>query len=124
MKFSLSLSNSRAQEIIDAIGNAGLLKIFDATDTLLITLVCGSPFAAAPSNGVITANAISTPNTAVAAGTASYAQICTSAGTVVVDELSVGTSGTNVVLGSTTIAEAGSVVINSCTITEQNIITA
>ncbi len=99
-----SLRNSRLDAITSAIGNAGLLRIYNATrpatggtaTTLGAELTCGTPFAPAASGGVLTANAITQDSSANATITAAWARLATSGGTAIAD-ISAGTSGTPVV---------------------------
>ena len=76
-----TLRNNRADEIttlIDGGAGAGTIKIYDGTrpatggsvTTLLATLTCTDPSAAAASGGVLTLSAITDDTSADAAGTA------------------------------------------------------
>jgi hypothetical protein len=81
---------------------------------------CAATFAPAASAGVLTANAIANA-TASAAGTAAIARVYKSDGTTMVMEgLTVGTSGTNVVITNTTIAVNDVVTTSSFAVTEGN----
>lgn len=87
-----------------------------ATGTLLASLPCSNPFGTATS-GVLTASAI-TSATAAATGTAGYFRLCTSsAGTTCVVQGTVGTSGADLNLNSTSISSGQTVSITSFTIT-------
>lgn len=128
--YSISLNQARLAANVTAIGNAGLLKIYDGSQpaspdvaigaqVLLSTHTCGSPFgpastAAHPS--VLTASAIGSA-TAAATSTASWFRITTSGGTAVID----GTAGVGATfdlnLNSTSITSGQNVAINSLTIT-------
>ena len=122
--YSTTLRNARLDQISTAVGNAGLLRIYDgsrpatggAATTLLAELTCGTPFAPAAAAGVLTANAVTADSSANASGTASWARITTSGGTFVMD-LSLGTSGTEVVINSTTVTITGNVSCSSIVIT-------
>jgi len=88
-----------------------------ASGTLLGTLPCSNPFAAAPSGGVLTANAITSAT--AAAGTAGYWRLCTSsAGTTVVAQGNVGTSGADLnFAGGDVFTSGGTIAVTSFTIT-------
>jgi hypothetical protein len=68
--------------------------------------------------GLLTFNTIATtPATGAGTNTAGYARITTSGGTGIVD-LDCGTSGTSVILNTTSIVNGGPVVVSSCVFTE------
>lgn len=105
--------------------NSGFIEIYSGTqpanantglsgNTLLATLTFGSTAFGAPVAGVLTANAI-TSGVAGNTGTATFARIYESNGTTVVMDTQVGTSGTGVVLPSTSIASGITVSISSFT---------
>lgn len=115
-----TLRNARADQITAAVGNAGLLRIYTAGyATLLSENVCGTPLAPAAVGGVLTFNAVASA-TASGSGTAAVARLLTSAGVMKVEGLTVGTSGTDVILDTTTIVSGDTVSITSGTITEGN----
>jgi hypothetical protein len=117
-----TLRNSRADAITTFAGTSAKLRIYTAAYAAqLVECVCNaSAFAAAASGGVLTLNAISA-GTASAAGTAAIARIYKSDGTtMVIEGLTVGTSGQNINLSSTTIAVSDTVTIASAAITEGN----
>lgn len=121
--YSTTLKNSRMDAITSAIGTSGLVKIYTAgggattcSGTMLASLALSATAAPASSNGVLTFNAI-TNATASAAGTAVCAVITTSVGTAVVDGLTVGTTGTNVVLNSNVISSGQTVSITAASLT-------
>ena len=122
--------NSRLGVMTTSIGNAGILKMYSGTvpanvgatlsgNTLLAQLTCGSPFAPAASGGVLTANAITTENSADATGTATFFRITDSSGNAKIQG-SIGTSGTDLVLNTTSIVAGAAVSVTSATITEGN----
>ena len=129
LKYAATLKNAKLDQIASAIGNAGLLRIYDGTqpaspDTAvgtqvkLVELTCGTPFAGSASGGVLTANAIASVN-ALASGTASWFRITTSGGTAKVDG-TVGTSGTDLIVDNTSIGSGQQVSVTSLTITAAN----
>lgn len=129
IKYSIVLNQARLAAIVTAIGSAGLLKIYDGTQptspdvavvsqVLLATLTCGSPFAPASSSAhpsVLTANAISSA-TAGNSSTATWFRLTSSGATACVDG-SVGTSGADLNLNSTSITSGQTVSVSSLTAT-------
>ena len=125
--YSTTLRNARLDAITSAFGASGRLRIYDGTrpatggaaTTLLAELTCSATFAPAAAAGVLTANAITQDSSADATGTATWARGTTSGGTFVAD-LSVGTSGTELILSSVAIVAGGVVTCTSCVITAGN----
>ena len=128
INFDAALKWLRANAIVTAIGSGALLNIYTgaqpatpdtaATGTLLVTLPLSSTPAttALGANAVVTFNAITQEN-ANATGTAGWARIANSGGAGIID-LDVGTSGTSVILNTTSIVSGGPVQVTSATITE------
>ena len=124
--FSTTLRNARADAITTAAGASALLKIYDGTrpatggtvTTLLATLTCNATFAPGAASGVLTLNSIAS-GTAVATSTATWARLTTSGGTFVMD-MSVGTSGADCNLNTTSIVSGGTVSVTSAVFTEGN----
>lgn len=117
-----TLRNNRADQITTFAGTSAKLRIYTAAyASQLVECVCNATaFAAAASGGVLTLNAISA-GTAGAGGTAAIARIYKSDGTtMVIEGLTVGTSGSNINLTNTTISINDTVTITSATITEGN----
>ena len=71
----------------------------------------------APTAGVLTVIATAKTGTATGAGTATKAVLMDNASTVVADGLTVGTSGTDVILNDNVLAVSSQVTLNSGTIT-------
>jgi|ERR1041385_8222236 hypothetical protein len=103
--------------------NSGTIKIYTgsspgsgnaATGTLLATLTFGSTAFAAASGASKAANAI-TSGTGLAAGTAGYARMLKSDGTTVIEDGTVGTSGTDYVLNTTSIVVGATVSCSALT---------
>lgn len=125
----VAVRNSMLNAIRDAIdaGAAGLLRIYDgsrpatggAATTLLAELTLTDPCAGAAASGVLTFSAITADSSANATGTATWARIVTSAGTFVLD-CSVGTSGADINLNTTSIVTGAQVSVTSATITAGN----
>lgn len=102
---------------IDAGAGAGKLKIRDSGNTILATITLTDPCGTV-SNGVLTFDFdpdIST--TASASGTAANAIITDSNDVTVISGLTVGTSGTDIILDSTSITSGQTVTITTGTIT-------
>src|SRR5574343_163203 len=117
-----TLRSNRADQITTFAGTSAKLRIYTAAyGALLVECICNaSAFAGAASNGVLTLSAIST-GTATGAGTAAIARIYKSDGTtMVIEGLTVGTSGSNINITNTTIAVNDTVSVTSATITEGN----
>jgi len=130
LKYSEDLRNAQLDEITDAIGSGGVLRIYDGappagpdtavtTQNVLAELTLGTPFADPASGGVLTANAISDDTSANATGTATWFRISTSGGTAVIDG-TVGTSNADLIVDSTSFVAGGLVEITSLTITAGN----
>lgn len=122
VSMNVTLRNNRADQITTFAGTSAKLRIYtSAYGTLIVECICSaSAFAAAASSGVLTLNAISA-GTAGNSGTAAIARIYKSDGTTVVMEgLTVGTSGSNINLTNVVITALDTVTITSATITEGN----
>ena len=125
--YSVTLRNAKLDAITTYVGNAGIMEIYSGTQpatggaegTLLATFTLGSPFAGAASGGVLTATNPADVN-ASATGTASWARIYKADGTTMVMDLSVGTSGTQVILNSVSLTSGVACSITSITITAGN----
>jgi hypothetical protein len=123
--------NNMLANITSAIGTSGRLRIYAGTppanantalagpNVILADLALSSTFAPAPSTpGLLQANAITAAN-ASNTGTATFFRLTTSAGAAVVQG-TVGTSGADLNLDSTSITSGVSVAVTSFTITEGN----
>lgn len=102
---------------IDAGTGAGKIKILTAADAVLATI----PLAAAPSGTVsgdaLTFGSMPRSATASATGTAAKAIITTGSDVTIVSGLTVGTSGTNVILDSVSINSGQTVSITAASLT-------
>lgn len=121
-------ARNAAADAVCALLNGGSLRIYSGTppanagtalsgNTLLAQLTLGSPAFAAASGGVATANAITADSSADATGTATFARLLTSGGAARV-QLTVGTSGAELNLSSTSIVTGGNVSVSSLTYTQ------
>jgi hypothetical protein len=130
LSYITTLKNARLDEITAAVGTSGKIRIYDGTppadagtalssNTVLADLACSSTFAAGASGGVLTVNAITSDTSADATGTASFFRVLTSANAAVIQG-TVGTSGADLNLNTTSISSGATVAISSFTITEGN----
>lgn len=122
---------ARRNEMLDSIRdnfNSALIRIYSGTrptdadtalsgNTLLAELTMNATAFPAASGGVLTANAITSDSSADATGTASFARIVETGGSTVICDLSVGTSGTEVIINTVSIVAAAVVSCSSFTIT-------
>lgn len=117
--------NAEADAMSDLLDN-GYLRIYDgsqpanadtaiSTQVLLAELRFNATAAPAASNGVLTFNAITAEDSALATGTATWFRALKSDGTTVVMDGSVGTSGANLNLSSVAITTGSSVAITAFT---------
>ena len=119
--YTTAVKTARMQAVadqIDAGASPGKLKIRDASNVVLATLILADPCGTAAS-GVLTIDfspAIS-DTSADATGTATNAIITDSADTTVVSGLTVGTSGTDIGIDNTSINIGQTVTVTAGTIT-------
>lgn len=122
VSMATTLRNNRADQITAYAGTSAKLRVYTAAyGALLYESICNAgAFAPAAVGGVLTLNAIGNA-TATGAGTAAIARLYQSNGTTMVMEgLTVGTSGTNIIITNTTIGIGDTVTTTSATITEGN----
>ena len=128
LAYSTTIRHAMLDAITTAAGNGALLRIYDGSrpatggtaTTLLAELTCGTPFAASASGGVLTLGSITQDSSANATGTATWFRIVKSDGTTHVLDGSVGTSGSDLNLTTTSITSTQPVSVTSFTITEGN----
>jgi hypothetical protein len=126
MAYVTSVRNARLDANTAAIGTSGLMRLYDGTrpatggtaTTLLAQLSLSATSAPAASGGVRTFNPITTAN-AAATGTATWGRITTSGGTAC-EDFSVGTSGSDLNLTTTSIVATQPVSVSSFVLTEGN----
>lgn len=121
LQYSTAARNARADAVTSTVGNAGKLKIYtgsapaaagdSATGTLLSTHTLGSPFAPGASSGTLSPTLPSNA-TAAATGTAGYWRVTKSDDTPICQG-TIGTSGADLNLNTTSIVSGGPVQINS-----------
>lgn len=115
--YAAGLKTSRMQEVVDAIGASGKLEIGTAgMASILATIPLANP-AGSVSGAVLTLDLPASDTSADNSGTAAAARIRTGADADVVTGLTVGTSGTDIVLDSVNITALQSVTLSSGTIT-------
>lgn len=116
--YTTALKNTRLDAVVTAIGASGKLEIgTTGMGTVLATITLDAT-AGTTSGGVLTLSGFpKSDSSADATGTAAAARIRTSANADVVTGLTVGTSGTDIVLDSVSITSGQQVTINSATIT-------
>ena len=115
-----SLKDTRLQAVIDAIDagvSAGVLEIGTAGMVAVLATVTLADPSATKLNGVLTLSGLPLSNAASATGIAAEARIRDSNSVDVITGLTVGTSGTDIVLDNTSIASGQTVNITSGTIT-------
>lgn len=125
--FVPALQNAQLDAITTQLGTSPIVRIYSGTrpatggtaTTVLAELPMSATPAAGASGGVWTANAITNDSSADNSGTASWFRSLTSGAAAKIDG-SVGTSGSDLNLNTTTIVAAGPVAISSWTITHGN----
>jgi hypothetical protein len=125
--YATAVRNAALDAITAAIGSNGLLRIYDgarpasggAATTLLAQLSLSATAAPAASGGVLTFNAITQDSSADATGTATWFRVATSGGAFVIDG-SIGTSGSDLNLTTTSIVATQPVQVTSFVITAGN----
>lgn len=123
-----ALRNARLDAITTFAGASAKLRFYDGSrpatggtaTTLLAELTLNATFAPAASGGVLTLNAITGDTSADATGTATWARIVKSDGTTHVADCSVGTSGADINVNTTSFVAGATVNVTSATITEGN----
>lgn len=121
--YSATTKTARMNAVVTAIGASGKLKLWSAADALLATFtlaatagtVSGSVLTLSDANGG-SAGVLNT--TASGAGTATKASITTSGDVdVITNALTVGTSGTDVIIDNPTFVAGQAIIVNSGTFT-------
>lgn len=117
--YTTAVKNARLSAVVTQIGSTGVLEIgTTGMGTVLATIALDST-AGTVASGVLTFSGFPKSDaSADATGTAAAARIRTApGGTDIVTGLSVGTSGSDINLNSTSISAGQTVTINSATIT-------
>lgn len=122
--YSQTLKHTRMNDVLAALditATASYIQIADSTGfanatDILATISFANP-AATVASDVLTFASLPVSATAAQTGTASQARILDGTGSVIISGLTVGTSGTNIVLNTTSITAGQLVRIDSGTIT-------
>lgn len=120
VNYSTTVKNSRLTVVRDAIDGgpaAGTLEICTAAYAVVLATVTLNDPCGTVSSGVLTFSGTPIAATAGNTGTAAIARFKDSTGTVVADGLTVGTSGTDITVNTTSFTSGGSVSVTSATIT-------
>jgi hypothetical protein len=123
-----ALRNARLDAITTFAGTTAKLSIYSGAQpatggtatTQLAQLVCNATFAPAASGGVLTLNAITADASADATGTATWFRLFKTDGTTIVMDGTVGTSGADLNLNTTSIVTGANVAVTSFVITTGN----
>jgi len=129
LKYSNGTRDAQQTGLITYAGSGSIIRLYDgtqptnantaiSTQTLLVSLTISGVFGT-DSNGTITLGTVSN-GTAVASSTATFFRIVKSDGTTVVMDGSVGTSGADLNLNTTTISSSQVVSITAGTIIRAN----
>ena len=129
LKYSNGTRDAQQTGLITYAGSGSIIRLYDgtqptnantaiSTQTLIVSLVVSGSFGT-DSNGSITLGTV-TNGTAVASSTVTFFRIVKSDGTTVVMDGSVGTSGADMNLNSTTISSGQTVAITAGTIIRGN----
>lgn len=118
--YSNTVKDARMQAVITALGSGAVLVIGTSTLSgstgVLATVTLANP-AFTTSNGVMTMGGLPRTATASATGTAAKAELRTSGGVTIISGLTVGTSGTDVVINATAVSTGQTVQVTVGTIT-------
>lgn len=116
-----TLRSARAQAIVTEAGGNAQIKLYTAAyATLLGTLVCSATLGTV-TNGVLTFNAITSDSSADADGVFALARLYKTDGTtMVIEGLTVGTGGTNIVMNAASAVTGAVISMSSAAITEGN----
>lgn len=130
LKYAVTLKNDKLASISTDIGASGFMRWYSGTqptnpdtalsgNTMLANLALSATAAPAPSGGVVTFNAITSESSADATGTATFGSFLTSAAVRKVD-YTIGTSGADLNLNTTSIVAGAQASCSSFTITSAN----
>lgn len=121
--YSAAAKTARMNAVVTTIGTSGKLKLYAADNTTLLATFTLASTAGTVSGSVLTlsdANGATSGilnGTASASGTAALARVTTSADVDVITGLTVGTSGTDMIIDNPVLASGQSITINSATFT-------
>ena len=121
ISYSSTLKNTRMDAITTAIGATGKLVIgtssLSGATGVLATITLGASAFGAAAAGVLTMSGLPLSAVAGATGTAAKAELRTSADAVVATALTVGTSASDIIVGTTSINSGNTVQVTAATIT-------
>jgi hypothetical protein len=125
--YNVLLRNAQLDAITTFAGSGAKLRIYSGTQpatggtatTLLAEFTLGSPFAPAASAAVLSPT-LPSATTGSSTGTATWFRVVKADGTTHVLDGTAGTSGTDMVLSTTSIVSTGAVSVTSWTITRAN----
>lgn len=120
VSYAAPLKDTRMSAVVSAIDaqtTFGYLEIGTASMAVVLVTITFQKPSFTESAGVITMAGAPKSGVAAQTGTAAAARIKDSAGNIQVQNLTVGTSGTDIVLNSTAISTGQTVTLNSATIT-------
>lgn len=130
IKHSATLRTAQADAVTTAVGNAGFLRIYSGTrpanvaaaitGTLLAEVTMASPFAPGAASGVLSPTVPQSDLSADNSGTATHYRLWKSDGTTAVEDGDVGTSGTDMVVNTTTFVAGGVFTITTWSLTVGN----
>ncbi len=119
--YSSTLKDTRMNSVVTAIGTSGFLVIGTSSlatpSTGVLAKIPLSATAGTVSGGVLTLSGLPLSVSATGTGTAAKAELWTSANAVVVSGLTVGTSGSDINLATTSINTGNTVSITAATVT-------
>ena len=117
--YTTAVKNARLDAVVTAIGATGVLEIGTTSMGTVLATISLNSTAGTTSGGVLTFSGFPKSDTSAdASGTAAEARIRTSSGgTDIITGLSVGTSGSDINLTSTSITAGQTVTISSAAIT-------
>jgi hypothetical protein len=117
--YTTAVKNARLSAVVTQIGSTGVLEIGTTGMATVLATIALDATAGTASGGVLTFSGFPKSDTSAdATGTAAAARIRTApGGTDIVTGLSVGTSGSDINLNSTSIASGQTVTISSASIT-------
>lgn len=120
INYVVAVKNTRmtaVRDAVDAGAGAGKLDIYSAAYALLLVSIALADPSGSVTNGILTLSGLPKSGTGVGAGNAAIAKLVDSNNTVVADGLTVGTSGTDIVIDNVNVAVGQTVNLNSGTIT-------
>jgi hypothetical protein len=130
IQYSTAVRNARLDAITTAVGNAGLLRVYDGsrpanpaaaiTGNLLAEVTMGSPFAAGAAAGVLSPTVPQSDLSCDATGTATHFRIWKSDGTTACIDGNVGTSSADLIVNTVSFVAGGVFTITAFAITTGN----